>query len=349
MAWLETTFYYVRAAAKPEQYDFAGLRERVSATLESLVESGFVETGADLSVEPTALGRLTSKYYLRLATAEEFHGLATSLEDGRTPSTGAVLKTIARAAEFDSVSARSDDEDAVDAVLGREGEDLSPGARKVLAVLRSGMTGDTPEDLRGDAWVIRQNARRLLSALRAFVDRFAGAAAANAVARVAARVETGASEESVGLTAIDGVGAGRAHTLAEANVDTPAAVVEAGTAAVSAAGLPDGVAEQVVTNAADLPAVSVDLSTVPDAIAEGERAMCEVTVRNAGGGARAGVRATVNGREMTAEDTYLSGERTVPVAVFGAPGHDELRYRVQVAFPELPLSPVVAERTVRVE
>jgi hypothetical protein len=52
---------------------------------------------------------------------------------------------------------------------------------------------------------------------------------------------------------------------------------------------------------------------------------------------------------MTAEDTYLSGERTVPVAVFGAPGHDELRYRVQVAFPELPLSPVVAERTVRVE
>ncbi len=349
MAWLERTFYYVRAAASPEQYDFAGLRDRVSATLESLVERGFVETGPDLSVDATPLGRLTSKYYLRLATAEEFHDLTETLSAGRTPSEGAVLRAVARAAEFDSVSARSDETDAVDAVLGSESEELAPGARKVLAVLRTGMIGETPEDLRGDAWVIRQNARRLLSALRAFCDRFAGAAAANAVARVAARVDTGADADYVGLTAVDGVGAERARRLAEAGIETPGEVVSAGVAAVSAAGLPDGVAERVVDNAADLPSVTVDLDGVPDAIAEGERAMCEVSVDNDGGGARVGVRVTVNGREMTAEDAYLTDERTLPVAVFGAPGHDELTYRVRVAFPEVPLAPVVAERTVRVD
>ena len=348
MEWLETTFYYVRAAAKPEQYDFAGLRERVSATLESLVERGFVETGPDLSVAATPLGRLTSKYYLRLGTAEEFHDLASTLDGGRRPAESAVLRAVARATEFDSVSARSDEEAAIDAVIDAEGEAMAPGARKVLAVLRAGMRDETPEDLRGDAWVIRQNARRLLSALRAFCDRFAGPAAANRVARVAARVETGAPGEAVGLTGIDGVGAERASRLVESGFETPGDVRAASADAISAAGIPGGVAERLVENAAALPAVAVDLGDVPDAVAEGERAMCEVTVRNAGRGARAGVRVAVNGREMTAESTYLTDERTVPLAVFGAPGHDELAYTVRVAFPELPLAPVVAERTVRV-
>ena len=358
MEWLETTFYYVRAAAKPEQYDFAGLRERVSATLESLVERGFVETGPDLSVEPTPLGRLTSKYYLRLATAAEFHDLAATLDGGRRPAAGAVLRAVARAAEFDSVSARSDEEAAIEAVLGNgngngnggevKGEAMAPGARKVLAVLRSGMRDDTPDDLRGDAWVIRQNARRLLSALRAFCDRFAGPAAANRVARVAARVETGAPEAAVGLTAVDGVGTERARRLVESGLETPGDVQTASIDAVSAAGMPGGVAERVAENAADLPAVRVALDGVPVEVAEGERAICEATVRNAGSGARIGARVTVNGREMTTESAYLADERTVPVAVFGAPGHDELTYTVRVSFPELPLAPVVAERTVRV-
>src|SRR6056297_99473 len=36
MDWLETTFYYVRAESKPEEYDFGTLRARVRDTLESL-------------------------------------------------------------------------------------------------------------------------------------------------------------------------------------------------------------------------------------------------------------------------------------------------------------------------
>jgi len=69
MGWLETTFYYARAASAPDQYDdAASLRERVSATLERLVDGGFVDQSG-LEIEPTPLGRLASQFYLRLDTA----------------------------------------------------------------------------------------------------------------------------------------------------------------------------------------------------------------------------------------------------------------------------------------
>jgi hypothetical protein len=75
--------------------------------------------------------------------------------------------------------------------------------------------------------------------------------------------------------------------------------------------------------------------------------MREVTVENSGGAARAGLRVTVNGREMTAKPSYL-GEATLPVAVFGADA-DELTYTVEVTFPDLPLPSVTEQRTVRVD
>jgi hypothetical protein len=55
---------------------------------------------------------------------------------------------------------------------------------------------------------------------------------------------------------------------------------------------------------------------------------------------------TVNGREMTAKDTYL-GETTLPVALFGG-DTTELDLAVETVFPALPLPPVVHTRTVRV-
>jgi hypothetical protein len=76
--------------------------------------------------------------------------------------------------------------------------------------------------------------------------------------------------------------------------------------------------------------------------------MHEVTVRNRGGGARAGLRVTVNGVEMHATTAYLSDETALPVGVFGADA-DELAFEVAVVFPDLPLLPERDERTVRVE
>jgi len=344
MGWLETTYYYVRARSEPAAYEFETLRDRVRETLEGLVERGFVETGADLSVEATPLGRLASKFYLRLDTAERFHDLATDEDLDET----AILRAVAGAAEFDSVSLRQSERDAVDDALAAvDAGDLAAGGRKVLAICRGAMTGSTPAELRSDAWVIRQNALRLLAALRAFCDRFADGHAANRARRVAARIEHGVGGDAVGLTAVDGVGSGRASKLAEDGLESPADLRAAGVDGLVEAGLSEGVAERVLEGAAELPDVAVEWGPFPERIGAGDNEMREVTVRNEGGAARAAVEVRVNGVEMTADATYLTDTATVPVGVFGA--EDPMTFTVRVSFPELPLSPVEATRTVRVD
>jgi replicative superfamily II helicase len=341
MDWLDTTFYYVRAQRSATPVSDADLRERVSRTLEWLVDREFVEMDG-LAVEPTALGRLASEFYLRLPTARAFADLA----EHEALSTADVLVAVATAAEFDSVSARSDEQDAIDAVLGNRAEGHDPGARKVLAILRAGMNGTTPAELRSDAWVIRQNALRLLAALRAIVDRFGTGADANLVRRIEARVETGISEDAVGLTAIDGVGSTRAASLATAGYQSPADVVDVSVSELAAAGLSDGVAERVHESATELPVVDVDWGAFPERIGRGERAMQEVTVRTTAGNARAALSVTVNDVEMTSKSTYL-GATTLPVGVFGS-STDSLEFAVRVVFPDLPLTPVVRTRQVDV-
>ena len=340
MDWLETTFYYVRAGRESGYDSGESLRNSVSERLEWLVEREFVELDG-LRVEPTPLGRLASEFYLALPTARSFADLATDRLDEDT-----VLRTVATASEFDSVAARSAEEDAIDAVLGRRGDDLEPGARKVLASLEARTSGTTPAALQSDAWVIRQNALRLLGALRAIVDRLEGGTAANQVRRLAARIETGVSDDAVGLTAIDGVGESRARTLAAAGHRAPADVAEATTDQLAAAGLEDSVADRVRENAAELPAVTVDWGGFPERVPRGERELQEVTVRSTGGDARASLAVTVNGIEMTTKSTYL-GETMLPVGVFGG-DTDELEFAVRVAFPELPIATVVRSRTVGV-
>jgi len=356
LSWLETTFYYVRAQSEPERYGFGDLRERVSDALEGLVDDGFAATGEDLSVEPTALGRLASDYYLRLATARRFRALA----DRGELTDDAILAAVAAAAEFDSVSARSAEADAIDAALSDRAvdRDLDAGHRKVLAILAASVADAVPDALRDDAWVIRRNALRLLAALREFLDEFAGPRAANLARRVEARIEHRVPRAAVPLTAVDGVGAARATRLADAGFESPAALADADPETLEAAGLTPGVAERVVDAAADLPRIAVDWGGFPDAVAAGESAVHEATVRNDGGGGRVGLRATVvdpaddgtdDPAEIVAKTVYLDGATTVPVGVFGVPDADELRFVVEAVFPDLPLSPARAERTVAVE
>ena len=344
MAWLETTFYYVRAGSKPEAYDFEGIRDRVRTTLGSLVDDGFVAADEGLAVEPTTLGRLASKYYLRLDTARRFEALA---ERDRL-TVDAILEAVAGAGEFDSVSARAAEADAVDRILEGHETTLEDGHRKVFAILVASMADSVPSDLRSDAWVIRQNALRLIAALCEFLDRLSGPRAANLARRVEARVEHGVDREAVALTAIDGVGARRAKRLAGAGFTSPGAVVDAGARALENAGMSDSVAERVVAAATECPRIEVEWGAFPDTIAVGENDLREVAVRNVGGGAHVGLRVTVNDVEMSTEETYLDGETTVPVGVFGTPTADELSFDVEVTFPDLPLMPVRASRTVRI-
>ncbi len=345
MDWLETTFYYVRGQSKPDEYGFGTLRETVRNAVETLVDGGFAETDEDLSIEATPRGVLTSKYYLRLGTARAFAELCAL--EGITAED--VLRTVATAEEFDSVSARQSEREAVDAVLvGTDTADLEAGQRKVFAILKISANGQHSPELQSDAWVIRQNALRLLAALRAFLERFHGPHGANLARRLEARVDNGVADDAVGLTAIDGVGSGRASKLAKEGLATPGDVVDAGISGLVDAGLSEGVAERVYEGAQSLPEVDLEWGPLPDSIATGESEMCELTVRNVGKPAKAGIEVSVNGVEMTNTETYLRDSETVPVAVFGA-DENELEYTVSVAFPEEPLIPVEETRTVTVD
>jgi len=335
-AWLDTTYYAVRARRHPDTV--TSLQDRATAALESLVDRGFVATD-DRSLTATPLGRLTSNFYLELDTATRFRELPEA------PTETDVLAAVATAAEFDSVALRSDETDAVAATV--DADDLDAGARKVLAVLTASMNGTVPQALRGDAWAIRSNADRLFAALAAFCEEFRTPHAANLVRRTAARVETGVPAAAVGLTAIDGIGAGRAHQLATADITTPADVRAADVDGLIDAGLGEGVAARIHDQATDLPAVSVDWAAFPATVDPGDSSLQEVTVHNDGAGARAGITVAVNGVEMTRTDGYLGDAITVPVGVYGA-DDDTLTYRVTVAFPELPLVPATSTRTVEV-
>ena len=343
MDWLENTFYYVRAQSAGGENGYvtdSQLRERVSESLDWLVAAGFVEL-AELRVTPTTLGRLASEFYLDLPTARAFAELVDE-----APTEQDLLRTIARAAEFDSVSARSDEQDAINAVLGSRDDDLEAGRRKVLAILRASMSGTTPTELRSDAWVIRQNALRLLAALRVIVDNLGDSQVANRIRRLEARIETGVSEDAVGLTAISGVGESRARTLAGAGYSTPEAVATSTVDELIDAGIEESVAGRLRNQARDLPVVTVDWGGLPQTVGRGERLFEEVTVQSTAGDARAVVTVQINGVEMTAKSTYL-GEATLPVGVFGT-DDAELELSVQTTFPDLPLTPVVRSRTVRV-
>ncbi|MFW6436167.1 MAG: DEAD/DEAH box helicase [Halococcoides sp.] len=338
MSWIESTFFAVRAS------DDRDVRTAIVEAIDTLVESGFVERAGD-RLEATPRGRLTSKLYLRLPTARRFARLADEGLDDR-----AILRAIATAEEFDSVSARSDESDAIEAVLGtgaNAGEDLESGARKVLAICEASLTGTIPAALKSDAWVIKQNALRLCNALAAFLDRFGTPERANRARRLEARLEHGVSVDAVGLTAVDGIGARRARTLSAAGIASPWALRSATVEALEAAGLSAGVAERVRDQARELPAIEIDWSSVPESIGSGERAICEVPIQTTGGGAHVGIRVTANDREMTSSETYL-GETTVPVALFGA-DTDALEIEITVTFPREPLPTVRESRTVTVD
>ncbi|MFB6094366.1 MAG: DEAD/DEAH box helicase [Halanaeroarchaeum sp.] len=338
--WLETTFYAQRARSAPDRYDTA-IRERVREILADLVERGFVER-EDGTLSATTLGSLASTYYLHLDTAGRFYDLTRT-----SPTEGEVVRAVARASEFDSVSARQAEQDAIDDVLVADDRSLDAGPGKVAAILRASMAGSVPAALRSDAWAIRQNALRLVAALGEFFRRYDRPHPANLVTRLEARIETGVPRRAVGLTALDGVGSGRGRRLSRASVRDPADVRAAGVDGLVDAGLAEGVAENVLEQAVDLPAVEIEWGTFPDAVDRGESDVREVTIRNRGAGARVGVRVTVNGVEMTAETTYLADETTVPVGVFGA-DDERLTYAISVAFPTLPLRPIEDERTVAV-
>ena len=315
--WLEGTFYYVQ---HPESSSLLDDR------LRSLIQEGFVAETQD-GLSPTDLGTLASKYYLRLGTARTFQHLREGATDDE------LLDAVASAEEFTDVVVRRNELSTIKRAQSRH---KGPVA-KVYAILNTYIErGDVPEALRSDAWLIRQNALRLLSALQAFLLRFNAPETVLRGRILALRLEYGAPEELCPLLQLDGVGIKQASQLHARGVRSPFDI--------SPKMLPHLiVGTKVMQSIARLPNITIDME-LPESIAFGQSMLCYARVRNAGGGGRVCVTVSANGVKML-RDTFYAAKgyaKSIPVGVYGS-RNLRVTYEVRIDHLGWVVSPQIIE------
>lgn len=332
--WLETTYLAAyRSDISPA--------ELLDSTLADLARRGFIDMAETGEITPTTCGELAARYYLQLETIEQFR----SLLEKATVDRDAILESIALAAEFDNVHARQSERDAID-VLVPPTDSLSAGNRKVIATLQAAMTGEIPGALRSDGWAIKQNADRLLGALRAACRAFDRPRVELLACRLAHRIEYGVPEDAVAFTAIDGIGGRRALRLRQADIDHPAEIATMPADQLAAVGFGQQAIEQITADAASLPQLQIGWDALPSQIERNNNRFIIVPIENDGASERAHLTVRVNDVEMHRNETRL-GTSEVPIGLHAGDA-DRLRLTIEIVFPDLPIDPVRDERVVAV-
>jgi replicative superfamily II helicase len=290
--WLKTTFYYVRRPA----LDVEAL---AASKIKYLVRNGFVKDDSGV-LSPMPLGAIASDYYLKLETALLFKEHAIK----GISCTDDVLDVVAMAAEFSDVVARPGEASSLKAYDGEPG-----GMAKVRAIL-AGLIGRTlPDELRSDAWAIKQNASRLLSAFSRFCEEYSGATLSRRVKMVSLQLDKGIPEEAVELASIDGVGERSLELLMKGGVRSLRDAADKRPEDLIKLGVRGPVAIDIVEAAHKLPRAEVDLSGIP-AIVQPGAVSASIILRNAGAAGKFAVSVKVNGSEAKSERFYLGQGNT---------------------------------------
>lgn len=320
--WLSGTFYYV------QNHD-AGLV--LEECLSLLIHNGFV-IESDMGLRPTELGNLGSKYYLHLSTALRFRELRQS------PSDEELLVAVSSADEFSDVVIRRNEASAVKrALTGQKG-----AKSKVLAILKAYMEkGEVPEELRSDAWIIKQNAMRLFSALEAFLLEFNAPESVQRAKVLALRLEYGGPEELCPLLQLEGIGIKQATALFARGVRTPFDIT-----AEHISKLISG--EKVARAIAKIPLISVELE-LPGLIRFGENQICYAAINNSGGWGGVCVTVSANGLPMLRDVFHLpkNSSKSVPVGIFGSK-NAQVNYEVRVDYLNCLANPIVVQKVVTI-
>jgi replicative superfamily II helicase len=299
--WLKTTFYYVRSQGQRSPLDVEALSV---SKIKYLVRNGFVkEDGGVLSSMP--LGTITSDYYLKLETALLFKEYALK----GVLCTDDVLDIVAKAAEFSDVVARPGEASSLRAYSGEPG-----GMAKVRAIL-AGLIGRTlPDELKSDAWAIKQNASRLLGAFSRFCEEYSGPTLSRKVRMVSLQLDKGIPEEAIELASIDGVGERSLELLMKGGIRSLRDAADKKPEDLIKMGIRGAVAIDIVDAAHRLPSAEVDLSGIPGTLRPGV-VSTSVTVRNVGAGGKFAVSVKANGSEVISERFYLGNgnARSLPL------------------------------------
>jgi replicative superfamily II helicase len=318
--WLSETFYYVQNPQSSVLLD-----DHVN----TLINQGFAVEADDLLL-PTELGKLASKYYLRLNTARGFAQLKEA------PTDEELLDAVASAEEFADVVVRRNEVSAIK----RTQSSYQGHKSKVCAILDTYIgRGEIAEALKSDAWLIRQNALRLLSALEAFIERFNTPETVLRARILALRLEYGAPEELCSLLQLDGIGIKQATQLHAQGVRSPLDLTP-----TILSRLISGA--RIARSIDRLPKITIDIQ-LPDSIPFGQSAMCHATISNAQGGARLTVTVFANGLKMFRDSFYLAKgySKSIPIGVYGS-GNLQVCYCTRVDFLNCIVPPMTGEKTI---
>ncbi len=330
--WLKTTFYYVRTKSSPKD-----IEALASARIKYLVRNGFVkEDGGVLS--PMPLGTITSDYYLKLETALLFRECAMKGSLG----TDDVLDIIAKAAEFSDVVARPGEASSLKA------HGIEPGGMAKVRAILAGLIGRTlPDELKSDAWAIKQNASRLLSAFSRFCEEFSGETLSRKVKMVSLQLDKGIPEEAIELASIEGVGERSLEMLMKGGIRSLRDAADKKPEDLVRMGVRGQVAIDIVDAARRLPRAEVDLSGVPSTASPG-KISAGITVRNAGADGKFAVSIRANGPEVKGERFYLARGSTRSLTVELNLVAD-VRLLVTVEYPDTLLPPEEWKATIKVQ
>ena len=318
--WFSGTFCFVQ-----DQESSALLYAHV----DSLIEEGFAGESDGVLVS-TDLGQLASKYYLRLDTARAFADLKES------PTDDELLDCVASAEEFADVVVRRNEISAIKRTQSRYQGHKS----KVRAILDAYIErGEVTEALRADAWLIRQNALRLLSALAAFIERFNSPATVLRVRILALRLEYGSPEELCSLLQLEGVGIKQAIHLHKLGIRSPRQITPAVLSQLLAG-------TRIARSIDQLPEITVDMQ-LPDSVPFGQSVMCSALIANGRGGTRLSVTVSANGVSMLRESFYLQkgSAKRIPIGVYGSE-NESVVYQTRVDYISCVESPLTLEKTV---
>ncbi len=300
--WLKTTFFYVRSMSRHLPVSMDTL---AATKIKYLVRNGFVKEEAGV-LSPTPLGTITSDFYLKLETALLFREQALK----GSLSTEEVLDIVAKASEFSDVVSRPGEASSLKAF----GLESGPGGiAKVRAILAGLIGKNLPDELRSDAWAIKQNAARLLSAFSRFCEEFSGATLSRKIRMVSLQIDKGIPEEAVELASIEGVGERSLEMLMKGGIRSLRDAAEKKPEDLIRMGLRGTVAIEVVDAAKKLPRAEVDMSGVPVTVLAGHL-NASINVRNAGASGKFAVSVKANDHSVKEERCYLGqgSARDVP-------------------------------------